>query len=55
MWFKAILGLKVNSKKTKLILVERVVNLEDLSMVLGYNLKTLPIRYLRLMLEVAFN
>ena len=46
MWVKACLGLKINLKKSELILVGDVPNFEEFAEVLGWKVGTLPTTYL---------
>lgn len=55
MWFKAILGLKINLIMSELILVERVENLGELVLVLGCKVGALPTFYLGLPLDAPHN
>ena len=53
MWFEALLGLKINLDKSKILLVGRVENVEDLTFELGCKVGALPSSYLRLPLGAA--
>ena len=54
MWFKVIYGLKINLDKSELILVGKVSNKEDLAMVVGCKVGSLPSTYLGLPLDASF-
>lgn len=54
-WFEVILGLKINLSKSKLILVERMQNLDELAFELGCKLGKLSATYLRLPLGTPYN
>jgi hypothetical protein len=52
--FKAISGLKVNLKKSKLVAVGEVPYIEELANILSCNISSLPLRYLGLPLGAPF-
>ena len=54
MWFKVIYGLKINLDKSELILMGKVSNKEDLAMVVGCKVGSLPSTYLGLPLDASF-
>lgn len=53
--FEAILGLKINLAKSKLVPVCNVSNVEDLACILGYRISSLHMKYLSLPLGALFN
>ena len=54
MWFKAILGLKINLKKNELIPIGVVPNMEDLTGILSCKVSFLPTTSLSLLLKALF-
>ncbi|RVW72669.1 Trafficking protein particle complex subunit 8 [Vitis vinifera] len=54
MWFEAISGLRINLKKSELILVGCVENVKDLAAELGCKVRSLPSSYLGLSLGAPF-
>ena len=54
MWFKAILGLKINLKKNELIPIGVVPNMEDLTRILSCKVSFLPTTSLSLLLKALF-
>lgn len=48
MWFKAILGFKINLDNCEILPMERVKDIKDLALKLGYRVWTFPSSYLRL-------
>ena len=54
MWFKAMLGLKVNLDKSEIIVVGRVENVEEVTLEFGCKVSKLPSSYLDLPLWARF-
>jgi hypothetical protein len=52
--FEAVLGLRVNLVKSKLVLVGNVINAEGLAIILGCRVSSLPMKYLDLPLGASF-
>ena len=55
MWFEALFGLKINMDKSELIPVRNVDNAEELAVVLGCKVGSLPFTYLGLPLGTHYN